>query len=649
MNRLIDEIGPRLGSLRQAVVTRAHHFRARMVSRGLINVITELYLLSFSCKLIFLIGLNLYHNKLLKEHGSIEARRISQIKLQKVQDLIHYLSYNSCEFVSSSIFSFSLYLGINIVYRHISFFGMPIVCEDLVPLVKYLSDPQGETSRIRKKNRNYLSEIILSNVNYTSHVIKIIIKDDLLRSHSNRMEDQVCKRAGSSLVVSESNHTNGAPKSTATALISPPNRTDEVLTRSVGEFSQNCLPNDQLQVGQKLRSGQLKFELDEKLRLLSREYNYLTAIKLDDSCLWPENRNKEWLDFVSKTWFYMYVIVYIGFYILIIATQLSIIDVQYNERVNEANKPHQANWFRGWLVVDIIVCGSLMLHSVASFLSELAIGIMDQNKLMVKFHGDMWQFLDSVQELRQIRAAKMDNSNRDNNKTSLSLSLHEQQLRAQCEINAIRSYIKLRYFLDDTQPLLNFAGSVTTIDLAIIVGICLVTLTYHVDIKPGEFFVFAMLTLLCITKVNLSLLIHAAFSSCWLREAKLSWSLVHCALQEQEEIDPPNKLDWANQARSQKKIESTLKRNDKDLTKTPVPSTESHDDDIRSDELKEKYGRPLMSAHIMFLWRRLISDNQKFSDRLTCRIMGFDSDYNLLISFNFWVVSLIILYFTYKK
>lgn len=353
---------------------------------------------------------------------------------------------------------------------------------------------------------------------------------------------------------------------------------------------------------------------------LQQQSAYLSSVlkRGDDSCLWPPNRRHESGKSLKQIWF--------GAYLLLVGlgtfSALLALIVFHNLCAPKPTLLDQLS------LLDEFFILFFFLDACLTHLVLLLVRVVDQLRLMRHLSARFDSLFQSYKQLGMLKglfvlrndAAALIEATY--HKTSRRISYGEstatewrenleERLKRKCDESSISLYIALRMFIADAKMSIDWTRYIMNQRAWFFLFIlCPSALTMN-QVLPDLKLATLIAALSVILGINFSFYICASLHTSSRHLTKKIWTLLAISLEATD-------------------CESPIKAQSNWLSLMPPRNS-------------------ITSLHMMLLWQRLVADHQLISDYFLIKVLGiFRIDTNGLVRVNFWIISVVIIFFTYK-
>lgn len=379
---------------------------------------------------------------------------------------------------------------------------------------------------------------------------------------------------------------------------------------------------------------------------LNSQEDHLKSLKTDTSTIWPVNRTLEWRKLEQFTWTYAYIGLLV---VLMCFAQVALSQIQrflvnkLGTKLTQLDKlalmeQHVVVYFgldwcvRPWLLL------SARVFDLQKLLSDIQKRLV---KLTAKGKRIHTLYHDFVEDYHYYNTTKNISVNSMNN--NLQLQKHRVStlkiLKQECDNEALDLYICFQLFLADaklTKHLAHFWMD----QRAWFTLIILVPTGFFVDqIAVGSFVALACAGLLM--GVNVAITPCAMLQASFLQVTQRVWPLIANTI----EIDLLNKEEFLQRKSSHIELNNQIFKpnNQPNLQQDCMAAYES-------TKIQSVAPLSLMTPHSAMLWRNLMADQHQVIENFRVLLFNcFSVDSNGLLRINFWVISAILLFCTYKR
>lgn len=488
--------------------------------------------------------------------------------------------------------------------------------------IAFLIEPEAEYARISERIDNFLKQLTYSNVNYTRSIFCMKEKEVLVsEARRERPTDTSSSVRFLHLI----------------QIIEGVNRAENSFqTTNTRGILWNKMPHQ----------IHLTSSREILINSLSKQVDHLNTLKLNKQSIWPANRNRSWAEKVKLVWFRIYAGIYIGIWfsaiILIllsyyiaarsIKTHNHKFDV-YFTKVNRLDR---------LCIADYLIYSLIAVHWFIAPLTVTIVCIMDQLVCLNSLKPRVDRIRNKIKAFNMISEEYMHNNLfLDSSKSKFNIDLRKARdlLRIDCDKETIDLYISYRLSEGEIKSAVELiqravGQSVTFSFLSTILPL----LYYSSNLSKDQYFFLTMAGLLINVTINVVLCSCAALHSSYQKTSNIMWSLI--AFEESFVMDLKTKGTFVHAA--QAKPESHSQERDR------ISITNNQHHSMINIDL-EYYLSSSITPHTLSLWRRLVANYDILIENSVGRLYGIlKIDYNGILRFNFWFISLALIVLTYK-
>lgn len=502
-------------------------------------------------------------------------------------------------------------------------------------LTSYLENPVKGDRDINKILESIINEMLTSNVNFSAKLARIKMKHKMSRRARSEGGAPPPQSTSSTVAAESPGSLSSANKSSQDALVGGLRDSASDSSRMVKFYSRmkfklhtshssedlewaergpKSLHSTLGNLGVSVANDQQQLlSSDLEMLALSREHFYLSSLLRDKSLIWPVNRTKEWLDFVKIFWSFFYMVVFVVMLTVFIGNTIFIfIATRIHKERTGIFVPE--NRFRPWGAFFVIM---FFNRGTAGFVGPVTLTLtclLDLSLMNRQLRRMICLFRTRASQLSVLRLY----TGRTATNTDMNGKNHEQpgeyeleQLREQCEQISARAYITYRYMLLQNRFLRGVVNGITSGIVGTMGSIWLFTIVLNGPVQQQEYAPVACLTVSCTIGFHLAAILNALFQVYMTKTMDMFWSITYCALHQVE----------------------------------PAASNQ----ESRTNSLELHSQNSIISAHLLFLWNRLMtSDQLRLNFQVTALgILPFD--YAGILRFDFWLLSILMLSSVYKN
>lgn len=485
--------------------------------------------------------------------------------------------------------------------------------------INFLIDPEAESSRLSKNIEIYLKQIVDSNINYTRLLVD---------------KKQENTRATTGMLPSSLSYLNvsyydkgSTTNNTATAKIIRKTLTSKTKDRN----NSGC-----------------SFPKKKLVDSLLEQFKHLSILRSSKRNIWPPNRNSFW----AKKIKYLWLQIHIFFTITIIVIAWFLVHLSFSI-VSQSFKSFKGNYDPNFTKINfldklsIVEINLYLVIVVDWFVTPLTVTIVcvrDQLEYLNSLEPKILKIYEKIENL-----CNMDGRNNTRDELSLetkieftstiNLKQKQENLKIQCDKEAIELYLIYRLSRDEIKSSMQLAHRAIGQSVAFAILSLVLPLVYFESLPERHYYFMFLVGLAFTVTINFTLCLCASLHASYRRVTNLIWSLI--AFAESHLSSKHAKVDLFQKDSEDDKISSTGYR--------ACCQSFTKDQSLTNVDFGY-YTNSSITLHTMFLWRRLVENYDVFIESSSGKLYGFIMiDYNGILRFNFWLVSIIIISLTYKE
>lgn len=400
---------------------------------------------------------------------------------------------------------------------------------------------------------------------------------------------------------------------------------------------------------------------------LAIQYKHITKLIYDKSSIWPSNRLEDWRKTSRALWFYLYLATASLLFAMnqistIIAINISIDALNTGGDVIELLKKNETTSQQYNGTTELGLTGRLSMieqHVFVWFaihwflvpLNLLILSLIDQTRHLHYLRRKFEYFISKANEMKEFKAGqKYDFSKRQNSNT-------KEPLEFDFDKEALELYLSFQIFCKELNPTLKLARHILNQNVCFIISTVLPMLAYIKHIPTSHYRLYVTFYF------GLMLIINCAFYACgsmnasFTRMSKLIWTILACVIEQDNVIfkDTKKFSSISNKSikpnlRGEKVLEIAECTSTKDRATTTTKGSETTGR-IVIDNSKMKFGDfkngYIISSHTLSLWNKLANNHELLLEKFDCQVLGIlKLEYTSIIKFNFWLVSLVLVFLT---
>lgn len=459
------------------------------------------------------------------------------------------------------------------------------------PIVRYYESRAHEKQRIAKGLDKIITDVMLSNLEYTKKLVASVPMQDM---HSEALESFY------SMITIEK-----TPQNLARLYGSLGSHSYRDVFSFDGRATRSSSPSGHWSPGPSRELNEARrTNLFEQISTLSREYSYIYRLKLDHNLVWPAHRQPLWLWWINIGRFVVFYTLYFGFWMICTGCAMFMLQTSRVWR-SQHNVTAQTNILRRLTAFEIIFNMYFINEIGSPTLTEIWLGLIDESWHLYSFRKSF--------ELYVAKLALLKERVTQNPNIYLEKSRHW-KLTHECERDCIAAYIKFRYLIYEIRPMIDNSKGTSKIVTTMVFVTGLFTFGFGSKLEGLEWIEMQILMVGVFLCVNWIMFVYALFHSYCKSTINLVWTIVSTTI-----LDPDNYMETSKNLSFMPKIDID----------TPEDLT---------------YHLTLISPHMVLLWRRVLFNQNKVLTGMTIRVYELLTlDYEGIINFNFWILSVIII------
>lgn len=605
-----------------------------------------------------------------------EEREQTVRNFEYVTNLINWLSPLTPEFMITNLMLLVTYMAVSI----------PRITANLFDLnrnfhVKYLRKSiSARRIEVELQLNVIIHQLLESNANFVNNLIKPRLRNDTCRSirrtineydkyfnNVSGFDSPISNEENSSsttrtkfVVDFEETHNRHQCKSSP-CFVSPRRRLscDFYNNQSmIGVADKNCLT--MTANISNLESDDL---INQQIRIVRCEFNYLRSLLQDKRTIWPDHRNPEWLRIIRILWFLMRFSVFFGLVFTSNTLLYTIFEMDHTFKLENGLKTPKPSWIRRIIFFEMFFSMIWISDFASDPIIDSLIDRLDNVKLATIFDKKVQYFKSKASELRhklELTTTMAHSRKFRMKKTFLDIVRLEID-RFECNKLSLDTYITFRYLIiqynSSKSNMEAFVNQVSS--EALIIFILMITGIDNVNkISPSEYKMIIGYVLIIFSYVNGTLLSVSVLNIFFMNVIKGIWSILHVSmvnLGEQPMImSCPSsrcKIPYQlhNQLEGQKHYCEQRRRKSNyipgAINQRQKPTAINHDRQQESsyNGFADILRYSVISPHLTLLWSRTIQYEQSLlTDLFRCELFGLiPIDYTSMIRLNFWALSFV--------
>lgn len=363
---------------------------------------------------------------------------------------------------------------------------------------------------------------------------------------------------------------------------------------------------------------------DILLYSLSNQLRHLNELSVDKYKVWPPNRNPIWAEDIKRFWITLDRNSAIFFWFV---GQVCCCSITYLAYLSLSDFSGEYEKQEEFSFLDRFTCAEYSVYvyiGIDWFFMPLTVTVAAIRDQLLFIRIFPLKLLNICKQLKQIQSVNGDKEVRFENikfnNNSLSYLVQSKfELINEIDREALELYIGYRLFRDDVRSSLLLAQHSLNKNIFFIVTSLMITLTFYNGIRASHWTPFLVTILFIIMTTNAALCMLAALHASCTHITWLVWNFVACVENYSLDQTLTNDLDHQKigNLKSLNLSPNFLKRIDFDyLINNPI------------------------NPHTLLLWRRLLEHHELIAEQYTCKVFGlFKMDYNCILKFNYWLVS----------
>lgn len=408
-----------------------------------------------------------------------------------------------------------------------------------------------------------------------------------------------------------------------------------------------------------------------QLRELATQYAYLIRLIGDKSNIWPPNRDEKWRKTSCTNWFYMYLMTScFTFSIMQFCTIIAIkigtdstqdtldnYSIKHSLR-NEIKLQHEIELrlIERFSMIEEHLFVWFAINWFAMPLTLLVSTLFDQARHLYHLRKKFENFIARAHEFKELELTQR--SCRHKREFGNIINRLDELTEFEFDNEALELYISFQIFCNELSSTFELARFILNQNVCFVIFSVLPILCYIKHIPSSHYRLFV------IFYVCIMLVINGAFYTCGsinascIKVSKLIWTILASVMQPGTTIGiNRNTINQRPIKRSNKNIISSNNDDDKASSATNkidvVIKDESNNFKDAIEKLKKissKYNRrtrATISSHTLLLWHKLARNHELLLEKFECQILGIlKLQYTSIIKFNFWLVSLVLIFLT---